>query len=198
MTKSRSIASRLVNREWRRDNHLVSTNASLIPIPQLIEMFGQKEFYWANPLPEDAMREMLQNSLCFGLFRDNNTTNSNNNSATQDTAAGAEAMQFLGLARCVTDFTTFLYVTDVWINPQEQGKGLGTWLIKCVQEVIEEMPHLRRSMLFTTSWDRSVPFYERFMGMDVIECQRGVSGLAVMERKGKGHPAYGRQGSSYD
>lgn len=168
-------------------------------------MFARKEFYWANPLPEDAMREMLQNSLCFGLFRDNSSSNndsninaSNNNSPTQDTETATAAMEFLGLARCVTDFTTFLYVTDVWVNQEEQGKGLGTLLIKCVQEVVEEMPHLRRSMLFTVGWDRSVPFYEKFMGMDVIECQRGVSGLAVMERKGRGHPAYGRQGSSYD
>lgn len=183
MTKSPSIASRLRNRQWRRDNHLVTTDSSLIPIPQLIEMFNLKEFYWANAMPTDMMEQALQNSLCFGLFR--------------DTESPDQPRDFLGLARCVTDFTTFLYLTDVWVNKEEQGKGLGTWLIQCVQEVIEEMPHLRRSMLFTSSWERSVPFYERFMGMEAIESVRG-DGLAVMERKGKGHPCFGRSGSTYE
>ncbi len=183
MAKSPSIASRLRNHHWRRDNYFISTDAALIPIPKLTEIFGLKDFYWASALPEDVMEETLQNSLCFGLFRNNE--------------AQEQAGDFLGLARCVTDFTTFLYVTDVWVNPEEQGKGLGTWLIQCVQEVIEEMPHLRRSMLFTSSWERSVPFYQRFMSMETIECVKG-EGLAVMERKGKGHPKFGLQGNSYD
>lgn len=66
-----------------------------------------------------------------------------------------------------------------------------------MQEVLEDMPHLRRSLLFTGDWERSVPFYERLMGMSVMDSQRG-KGLAVMEKKGKGHPTYGREGSSYD
>jgi hypothetical protein len=74
---------------------------------------------------------------------------------------------------------------------------LGKWLIGCVQEVIESMPYLRRSILFTADWKRSVPFYRTLMDMEVIEFQHG-EGLAMMERRGKGHPGYGSKGSGYN
>lgn len=76
-------------------------------------------------------------------------------------------------------------MTDVWVEPELQGKGLGGWLVDCVQEVVESMPHLRRSMLFTGNWEKSVPFYKRRMGMDVMESQEG-KGLAIMVRNGRG------------
>lgn len=174
-----SISSQLKTREWRRDGYLVSTDISLIPISELIEMFALKEFYWANPLPEDAMKQTLENSLNFSLFE---TTD--------------DGLKFIGYSRCVTDMTTFLYLTDVWVNLDKQGLGLGTWVIKCVQEVIEEMPHLRRSMLFTSDWKRSVPFYERHMEMEVLESVHGTA-TATMQRKGRGHPNFGKKGHGY-
>ncbi|KAJ3475639.1 hypothetical protein NLG97_g9388 [Lecanicillium saksenae] len=169
----------LKGRQWRRDEYLITTDSSLIPLPRLIDAYNSEEFYWANAMPIEYMKAALENSLCFGLFRQQDGEN-----------------EFLGLARCVTDYATFLYLTDVWVDPLMQGKGLGSWLIQCVQEVIEEMPHLRRSMLFTSSWEKSVPFYQKLMGMEVIESKFG-SGLVTMERKGRGHPRYGSEGSSY-
>ncbi|KAJ3544253.1 hypothetical protein NM208_g3161 [Fusarium decemcellulare] len=176
-----STASRLRQKSWRRDSYLISTDSSLPPIPKLIEVFSSDEFYWAKAMPEAAMREMLDNSLCFGLYHSPDKTN-------PDDGPGI----FVGIARGVTDFTTFFYLTDVWVDPTYQGKGLGSWLVRCVQEVIESMPHLRRSILMTSSWEKSVPFYERLMGMKVFECRQG-EGLAMMERKGTGHPTFGRE-----
>lgn len=166
------------NRKWTKGNHYVTTDTSGVPIPKLIEIFNSDVFYWASAMPAESMEAMLRNSLCFCLF----------NSETDD---------FVGLARCVTDYTTFLYLTDVWVDPKLQGQGLGTFLVTCAQEVIVDMPYLRRSILFTTSWEKSVPFYERHMEMEVCELKRG-TGLAMMERKGKGHPTYGKPGLSYD
>jgi GNAT superfamily N-acetyltransferase len=102
----------------------------------------------------------------------------------------------VGFARCVTDFTTFSYLTDVWIDPSYQGIGLGTWLLMCVRTCTDSMPHLRRSLLFTGSWDRSVPFYKEVLGMTVSAGEPGVS-LALMERKGPGHPSFGSVGHGY-
>ncbi|KAI1362498.1 putative GNAT family N-acetyltransferase [Xylaria arbuscula] len=82
-------------------------------------------------------------------------------------------------------------------DPSYQGNGLGTWLVGRVREVLESMPNVRRSLLFTADWERSVPFYQRFLGMTLIETRKGEA-LAIMEKKGKGHPAYGREGTGYD
>ncbi|EJP69004.1 GNAT family N-acetyltransferase, putative [Beauveria bassiana ARSEF 2860] len=177
-----SVRSSLQSRQWRRDDYLITTDSSLIPLARLIDIFNSKEFYWANAMPLDYMKATLENSLCFGLFRRHDDDD--------DDAAGDA---FLGLARCITDYTTFLYVTDVWVDPavQGRGRGLGSWVVRCVQEVAEEMPYLRRSVLFTSSWEKSVPFYRKLMGMEVVESRFG-DGLATMERKGRGHPLYGR------
>ncbi|KAF4467059.1 integral membrane PTH11 [Fusarium albosuccineum] len=178
-----TAASRLRQQSWRRDSYLISTDSSLLPISKLIEVFSSDEFYWAKAMPEAAMKEMLDNSLCFGLYHSPDKTN-------PEDGAGI----FVGIARGVTDFTTFFYLTDVWVDPTYQGKGLGSWLVRCVQEVIESMPYLRRSILMTASWEKTVPFYEKLMDMKVFECRQG-EGLAIMEKKGAGHPAFGREGT---
>lgn len=184
----KSIKSKLQDKSWRKDQFLISTNPALFPISTLIDIFDRKDFYWAKPLPAQEVREMLQNSLSFGLYEQRDH---------QDPAGSASKTTLIGVARCVTDFITFVYLTDVWVDPSYQGKGLGSWLVTCVQEVLEEMPHLRRSMLFTADWERSVPFYEKLMGMKLIESRRN-KGLAIMESKGKGHPSYGSQGTGYN
>ncbi|KAH7249543.1 hypothetical protein MRS44_007167 [Fusarium solani] len=187
-----STPSRLRKQSWRRGSYLISTDASLIPVKRLIEIFSSDDFYWADALPEDAMKEMLDNSLCFGLYHSHESPDETSKTGSPD----EPERKLLGIARGVTDYTTFLYLTDVWVDPSYQGKGLGSWLVRCVQEVIESLPHLRRSLLMTGDWERSVPFYEKLMEMELFSCQKG-EGLAIMERKGLGHPNFGGKGSGY-
>ncbi|KAL5598273.1 hypothetical protein FOBRF1_012066 [Fusarium oxysporum] len=180
----------LQSKSWTKDEFLISTDPSLLPVSKLIHVFASSDFYWARTLSPKAMREMLDNSLSFGLYQQPKVDPSS------DSPETTPELQFVGIARCVTDFITFSYLTDVWVDPAYQGKGLGSWLVRCVQEVLEEMPDLRRSMLFTADWQRSVPFYKKLMGMSLIETREG-EGLAIMESKGKGHPSYGREGTGY-
>jgi ribosomal protein S18 acetylase RimI-like enzyme len=170
---------------WSRESYLISTDPSLIPIAKLNAFFASKDVYWATPLPEEVMQQMLQSSLCFGLFSAEPETPTRTHSHEAESTDN-----FIGLARCVTDFTTFVYLTDVYIDPAYQGKGLGTWLMECVQEVIESMPNLRRSMLLAGDWKRAVLFYERILGMELLVSKKGEDGsgqgLAVLMRKGRG------------
>ena len=174
------------NLSWSKGDYVIYTDPSKIPIHTLNAAFAREDIYWANPLPEKVLEETLQNSLSFGVFH-----NSGTSSQSADKNA---AVEFVGFARCITDFTTFIYLTDVYIWPSHQGSGLGKWLVSCVQEVVERMPYLRRSLCFTGDWKRSVPFYEKLMGMELIECRRGADGrngegLAVLMRKGDGDPS---------
>ncbi|KAF9776680.1 hypothetical protein IL306_005109 [Fusarium sp. DS 682] len=179
-----SLKSEFQSRSWRKDQFIISTNPNQFPISQLSQIFDSDEFYWASALSPEAFKEALHNSLSFGVYDETQS-------------AGKEsAGKLVGIARCVTDFVTFAYLTDVWIDPTYQGKGLGSWLVRCIQEVLDEMPDLRRAMLLTGDWERSVPFYERLLGMSLVEPKRG-EGLAVMESKGRGHPSYGKPGLDY-
>ena len=80
----------------------------------------------------------------------------------------------------ITDYVTFAYLTDVYVLDEYQGWGLGSWLIGCVQEFFESMPHLRRSMLVTGSeWAQR--YYEKRMKMGKVEGK-----AIVMAWKGPG------------
>lgn len=168
-----STKARLRSQIWRKDPFIISTNPAHFPISKLISVYDSEEFYWAKSLPVEAMKEMLENSLSFGMY-------------SQMPSDSPDDNDMIGIARCVTDFATFAYLTDVWVDPAYQGQGLGTWLVRCVHEVLEGMPHLRRTLLFTGDWNRSVPFYQKNMKMELLEVNQG-SGLAIMGRRGKGH-----------
>jgi GNAT superfamily N-acetyltransferase len=87
----------------------------------------------------------------------------------------------VGLARLITDNVTFAYLTDVYILDEYQGKGLGKWLIGCVNEVLSTWPELRRMMLIRSGDPK---FYEETLGMkNFVE---GENGLFIMNRKGPG------------
>ncbi|KAH8595387.1 gcn5-related n-acetyltransferase [Bisporella sp. PMI_857] len=175
-----SEALRLQHRTWSKDNFMISTDSSLLPTEKLNHAFASSDVYWALPMPEEAMQETLRNSLCFGLYK--------KGGGEKDGDKESE-LELIGFARCVTDFTTFVYVTDVYVWPIYQGSGLGKWLIMCVQEVIESMPYLRRSMLFTSDWERSVPFYKKLMSMELVGSRDGSDGgPAILQHKGKGFP----------
>ncbi|KAF3008872.1 hypothetical protein E8E13_011023 [Curvularia kusanoi] len=180
----------LLDRTWTRNKFLISTNHTLISIPELNAIFVTDLVYWATPLPTSAMREMLSNSLCFGLY------DTEAKSPKEDSPK--TAMKLVGFARCVTDFATFSYLTDVFVLPAYQSEGLGSWLVGCVGEVHDGMPWLRRSMLFSGDWERSVPFYERVLGMQVINRGGEEEGKrpAVMQKMGPGFPGkYKEKGS---
>ncbi|EAW12339.1 GNAT family N-acetyltransferase [Aspergillus clavatus NRRL 1] len=163
---------------WTKGAYHISTDSSLIPLETFNEWLASDDFYWAGALPLDVLKQTLENCLCFGLYY---TPEQQEESAVKPTA------DFIGIARCITDYTTFIYITDVYVHSSHQGQGLGSWLMDCVGEVIDAMPYLRRSMLFTMDWARSVPFYEKILGMSVTESKSG-EGMAMMMRKGRGYP----------
>lgn len=111
-----SIRSKLQERSWRKDQFLISTNPSHFPIPTLIDIFDRKDFYWAKPLPAQDMQEMLRNSLFLGLYEQRDHQHPGNS---------APETTLIGVARCVTDFITFVYLTDVWVESIIPREGPG-------------------------------------------------------------------------
>ncbi|KZM18805.1 uncharacterized protein EKO05_0006560 [Ascochyta rabiei] len=180
----------LLHRTWTRESYFISTDPSLISISDLNAAFATDLIYWAEPLPEDVMRETLDNSLCFGLYDIQHDAKKTNSSAKPSDPYPEERKTLIGFARCVTDFSTFSYLTDVYILPSYQGKGLGKWIVRCVGEVHDSMPYLRRSMLFTSDWERSVPLYKGVLGMDLVKGNGGKDGggPAIMQKLGPGFP----------
>jgi GNAT superfamily N-acetyltransferase len=66
--------------------------------------------YWALGRSYDVVAKSIEHSLVVGLY----------------SPAGAQ----VGIARVVTDFATFGWLSDVFVEPADQGRGLGDFLVK--------------------------------------------------------------------
>ena len=94
---------------WAKDNFSISTDKSRLDI-DFIHGF-LRTTYWAASRTREEVATSIENSICFGLFYEERQ---------------------IGFARLVTDEAVFSWLGDVFIVPEFQKRGLGTWLIECV------------------------------------------------------------------
>ncbi|HZG25164.1 MAG TPA: GNAT family N-acetyltransferase [Chitinophagaceae bacterium] len=121
---------------WEKDGFSIDTDKSRLNLPY-IHQYLSNSSYWAANVPWDVVERSVKGSLCFGVYHD--------------------TLQ-VGFARVITDFATFGYIADVFIDEAYRGRGLSKWLM----EVILAHPELqgfRRLMLATRD---AHGLYERF------------------------------------
>jgi GNAT superfamily N-acetyltransferase len=83
--------------------------------------------YWAQGIPFETVKRSIDNSLCFGIYKEG---------------------QQVGFARWITDRATFGYLADVYVLPEFQGQGLMKKLISLML-FHPDLQGLRRYMLAT-------------------------------------------------
>lgn len=83
--------------------------------------------YWAKDIPLEIVLKSIDNSLCFGIYKEK---------------------QQVGFARWITDKATFAYLADVYIAPQHRGIGLSKKLMSLML-FHKDLQGLRRYMLGT-------------------------------------------------
>ena len=112
--------------EKKIDNYIISNDRAKLDV-NYIHYFLSKESYWAKNIPIELVKTSIEGSLSFGVYH-------------QD--------KQIGFARVITDYATFGYLADVFIDKNYRGKGLSKELMKFImeQEVIKK---LRRFMLAT-------------------------------------------------
>ena len=141
-----------------RGRYLVSSDPLLLSLSVINAAFADPAIYWCKPLPEAELRTCLEKSFCLGLYLQTAPS-----SDTPGLGTPSKPGQ-IGLARMITDFTTIAYITDVFVLPEEQGKGLGNWLVECVNEVLGEMGFLRRAVLLAEQ-GKTEEYYKDKLGM---------------------------------
>ncbi|HRG00514.1 MAG TPA: GNAT family N-acetyltransferase [Bacteroidia bacterium] len=106
--------------------YLYSTDKAKLDVAY-VHHFLSKESYWAKNIPMDIVKASIEGSLCFGVYENNKQ---------------------IGFARVITDYATFGYLADVFIDKDYRGKGLSKNLMTFImeQDVIKK---LRRFMLAT-------------------------------------------------
>ncbi len=105
--------------------YVVSTEKSKLNV-DVIHSFLTNS-YWAKGIPRETVERCIDNSLCFGVYRENDQ---------------------VGFARVISDFTVFAYLADVFILEEHRGKGLCKMLMK---QIIShpQLQGLRRFVLAT-------------------------------------------------
>ncbi|KAK4180272.1 hypothetical protein QBC36DRAFT_320495 [Triangularia setosa] len=142
-----------------------STDPTLIPLEALSAAFASEFIYWSKPLTHAQLQTLIQNSLCLSLYHE---------------------QELVGFARLITDQLTFAYLTDVYVLPAHQGKGLARFMMACLDEIVSEWDeHLRRLLLFTRDAEAAKLYKHTLRAQDVRET--GTGKLICMERVGGGN-----------
>jgi GNAT superfamily N-acetyltransferase len=91
------------------DGYWASDDRSLIDVRK-VHAWMSDESYWAKGRPFDVMARSIENSLVLGLY----------------SAEGVQA----GFARFVTDYATFAWLCDVFVDASQRSRELGTFLVE--------------------------------------------------------------------
>jgi len=111
--------------ETYKDNFTISTDPARLDIDAIADMLTRA--YWAQGRTREMIARYVQHSLVFGIYHNNKQ---------------------IGLARIVSDYTTFAWLCDVFIHEDHRGRGLGKWLMETVH-AHPDLQGLRRWMLAT-------------------------------------------------
>jgi GNAT superfamily N-acetyltransferase len=116
----------------------ISTDPSRLDLDR-IHHFLSTEAYWSPGVAREVVERSIENTLPFGVY-------------------ASESGEQVGFARVVTDYATFAWLADVYIEQDHRGHGLGKRL---VAEVLEhpDLQGLRRWMLGTAD---AHELYRRF------------------------------------
>ena len=103
----------------------VSTDPARFDV-ELIHNF-LRSTYWAANMPREVLEKSIQHALCFGVF------------------AGGKQVAF---ARVITDYSTFAYLSDLFVVPEHRGLGVSKLLMRSIL-AHAELQGLRRFVLAT-------------------------------------------------
>lgn len=112
--------------EVRRDGYLVSTDRSRLDL-DAVHAFLSKESYWAAGISRERLERAIASSLPFGVYRDGRQ---------------------VGFARAITDYATFAYLADVYVDEAHRRLGVSKLLMEALL-AHPQLQALRRWMLGT-------------------------------------------------
>ncbi|MCF6408854.1 GNAT family N-acetyltransferase [Pseudalkalibacillus salsuginis] len=125
-----------------KDDYTLAMDRNELDIPY-IHKYLCEDSYWAKGIDYDTVEKSIRNSLCVGLFYKRSQ---------------------IGFARVITDYATFGYLADVFVDERHRGKGLSKWMLTEIM-ALPDFQRLRRIMLAT---DDAHGLYKKF-GFEVYD-----------------------------
>lgn len=122
------------------ENYLISTEKKRLQIKR-VHHFLSQESYWCVGIPEEVVCRAVENSICFGIYD----------------LSHQEVIQ-VGFSRIVTDYATFAWVCDVYVEKEHRARGLSKKMVEMIV-AHPQLQGLRRICLATVSAHK---LYEKF------------------------------------
>ena len=123
--------------EKQHADFLVSSDPKKLDL-RFVHDWLTNESYWSRDIPFEVLQRLVKNSLCFGVYH--------------------ESGKQVGFGWVVTDYTTFGWLTDVFIIKDYRGLGLSVLLMEFMLNH-PELQILRRWLLGT---DLAHGLYRKF------------------------------------
>lgn len=115
----------MTHQEFLLNDFIISNDKTKLQIDVICQFLWRT--HWAGNRPRHTIIKSIENSLCYGIYKAN---------------------QQIGLARIVTDYCTFAYLCDVFVDEEFRGRGLSTWMMSCIMKN-PDLSSLRRFVLAT-------------------------------------------------
>lgn len=126
---------RIQPQEFTKEEYFLSTDKSKLDLDTVCGFLSRS--HWAANRKRDTIAKSILNSLCYGIYH-------------------RDAQ--VGFARLVTDYSTYAYLCDVFVDEQYRGRGLAKWLMGCIMQ----NPDLRELRRFTLATKDAHGLYEKF------------------------------------
>jgi len=110
----------------KKNGFVISTDPAALDKDAVFEFLLEAK--WWTELTRESLELALRHSLCFSL-------------------KGKNRRQ-IGVARVITDYSTYAYLCDVFIVEEHRRRGLGSWLIRSILDH-PDLKHLKRIALIT-------------------------------------------------
>lgn len=108
------------------EGYIITTDKTQLQ-PEAVHKWLSEESYWSKNIPYELVKRAFDNSYCIGILKDGRQ---------------------LGYGRLITDYTTFAYLADVYVEEEHRGQGLSR---KMMELLLEQawVKGLRKVMLAT-------------------------------------------------
>jgi GNAT superfamily N-acetyltransferase len=131
-------------------NFIVSDRRDLLQLERVHEFLTAKA-YWCLGITYETVAKAAENSLCFGAYRvsvGSAISRLENTPKNTPDVTPEHILEQVGYARVVTDFSTFAWICDVYINEAARGQGLSKRLMEAIL-AHPQLQGLRRICLAT-------------------------------------------------
>jgi GNAT superfamily N-acetyltransferase len=111
----------------REDGYVFTTEPTRLDLDR-VHGWLSTDAYWAQGRTRETVERSIRGSVVFGVYRPDGTQ--------------------VAFARAVTDGVTFAWLCDVYVDPAERGRGLGTWIATASRDHLARLG-VRRILLAT-------------------------------------------------